>query len=135
MTDARAAFTERRYVVPLVLVTSLFLLWALGVNLNFAPVLDLRPRTKLTRFDFHTLIGRRAISGDPAKVASFGLRAVPPGTKAANLSFKIDAASYPNWGGGAVQTRRYELKGDELSYRVSPRPNGEVPISIWRRIN
>ena len=29
-----APFTERRYLLPLVLVTSLFLLWALGVNLN-----------------------------------------------------------------------------------------------------
>ena len=45
----------------------------LGVNLNFAPVLDLRPQTRLTRFDFHTLIGRRAISGDPAKVADVAL--------------------------------------------------------------
>src|SRR5881275_84626 len=26
--------TERRYVAPLILVTSLFFLWALGVNLN-----------------------------------------------------------------------------------------------------
>jgi MFS transporter, FHS family, L-fucose permease len=34
MADTRAPFTERRYVLPLVLVTSLFLLWALGVNLN-----------------------------------------------------------------------------------------------------
>ena len=32
--DARAPFTERRFVFPLVLVTSLFFLWALGVNLN-----------------------------------------------------------------------------------------------------
>lgn len=45
----------------------------LGVNLNFAPVLDLRPRTRLTQFDFHTLIDRRAISGDPAKVADVAL--------------------------------------------------------------
>src|SRR3954469_3409364 len=45
----------------------------LGVNLNFAPVLDLRPQTRLTRFDFHTLSGRRAISGDPAKVADVAL--------------------------------------------------------------
>jgi beta-N-acetylhexosaminidase len=45
----------------------------LGVNLNFAPVLDLRPETKLTRFDFNTLIGRRAISSDPAKVADVAL--------------------------------------------------------------
>lgn len=46
---------------------------ALGVNVNFAPVLDLRPQTKITRFDFNTLIGRRAISGDPAKVADVAL--------------------------------------------------------------
>lgn len=45
----------------------------LGVNLNFAPVLDLRPEGKITRFDFNTLIGRRAISGDPAKVAEVAL--------------------------------------------------------------
>lgn len=42
---------------------------ALGVNLNLAPVLDLRPPVKRTRFDFNTLIGQRAISGDPAVVA------------------------------------------------------------------
>jgi beta-N-acetylhexosaminidase len=46
---------------------------AIGVNLNFAPVLDLRPQKKLTRFDFNTLIGRRAISEDPAKVAEIAL--------------------------------------------------------------
>ena len=45
----------------------------LGVNLNFAPVLDLRPPTRLTRFDFNTLIGYRAISGDPAKVTDVAL--------------------------------------------------------------
>ena len=45
----------------------------LGVNTNFAPVLDLRPEKKITRLDFHTLIGRRAISGDPGKVADVAL--------------------------------------------------------------
>lgn len=49
------------------------------------------------------------------------------------LTFKIEAASFPNWE-GAAQTRRYELTGDELSYRVPPRPNGDTPISIWRRL-
>lgn len=34
LRSARSPFTERRYVLPLVLVTSLFFLWALGVNLN-----------------------------------------------------------------------------------------------------
>lgn len=32
--DTHASFSERRFVLPLVLVTSLFFLWALGVNLN-----------------------------------------------------------------------------------------------------
>ena len=53
---------------------------------------------------------------------------------AGTLTFKIDAASYPNWEGAGLQTRRYELKDEVLSYRVPPRPNGDVPISIWRRI-
>jgi len=34
MTKKSAALTERRYVLPLILITSLFFLWALGVNLN-----------------------------------------------------------------------------------------------------
>ncbi len=34
MTKPSAPITERRYIVPLILVTSLFFLWALGVNLN-----------------------------------------------------------------------------------------------------
>jgi beta-N-acetylhexosaminidase len=42
---------------------------ALGVNLNLAPVLDLRPEPKRNRLDFNTLIGRRAISADPPLVA------------------------------------------------------------------
>lgn len=42
---------------------------ALGVNLNLAPVLDLRPEAGRNRFDFNTLIGYRAISSDPAIVA------------------------------------------------------------------
>src|SRR2546421_1132803 len=39
-------------------------------------------------------IGKMEVKpGEPARVASFGLRAVPPGTKAADLSFKIDVAT------------------------------------------
>ena len=40
--------------------------------------------------------------GEPAKVASFALRAVPQGTKAADLSFKIDAATRTKVIDGAV---------------------------------
>jgi beta-N-acetylhexosaminidase len=46
---------------------------ALGVNQDFAPVLDLRPEEGHNRFDFNTLISQRAISGDPAAVTDIGL--------------------------------------------------------------
>lgn len=49
------------------------------------------------------------------------------------LVFHIIGASFPNWE-GQEQRRQYELKGDVLSYRVTARPNGDVPISIWRRV-
>ena len=49
------------------------------------------------------------------------------------LTYHIEASSFPNWE-GTQQVREYELKGDELSYRVPPRPNGDVPISVWRRL-
>ncbi|SDI55360.1 beta-N-acetylhexosaminidase [Bradyrhizobium sp. Rc2d] len=42
----------------------------LGVNLNLAPVLDLKPPTRRNRLDFHTLIGQRAIATDPAVVST-----------------------------------------------------------------
>lgn len=42
---------------------------SLGIDLNLAPVLDLRPERK-HRFDFNTLIGQRAISDDPDVVAA-----------------------------------------------------------------
>ena len=45
----------------------------LGVNQDFAPVLDLRPEAGRNRFDFNTLINQRAISGDPATVADIAL--------------------------------------------------------------
>jgi hypothetical protein len=49
------------------------------------------------------------------------------------LTFQIERASYPNWD-GLAQNRQYELKGDVLSYRVPARPNGDVPVSVWRRV-
>jgi hypothetical protein len=62
----------------------------------------------------------------------FGSLTVDPAN--GTLTFKIDAASFPNWEGEA-QTRHYELNGDELSYGVAARPNGDKPISVWRRLN
>lgn len=48
------------------------------------------------------------------------------------LVFHIVGASFPNWE-GQQQRRSFELEGDVLSYRVPPRPDGNVPISVWRR--
>lgn len=42
----------------------------LGVNLNLAPVLDLKPPLRRNRLDFHTLIGQRAIAADPVVVST-----------------------------------------------------------------
>jgi hypothetical protein len=61
----------------------------------------------------------------------FGALAVD--AAAHTLTFRVDAASFPNQD-GSVQTRAYELVGDQLSYRVAARPNGDVPISVWRRV-
>jgi hypothetical protein len=61
----------------------------------------------------------------------YGTLAVEAGKH--QLVFHIEAASFPNWE-GQVQTRTFELHGDTLSYRVPPRPNGDVPISVWRRV-
>jgi hypothetical protein len=59
----------------------------------------------------------------------FGSISVDGGT----LTFRIEGASFPDWE-GTTQSRRYELKGDELSYRVPPRLNGDTPLTVWRRL-
>lgn len=61
----------------------------------------------------------------------FGTIAVEPGRH--QLVFHIEGASFPNWE-GQQQSRAFELRGDTLSYRVPPRPDGNVPVSVWRRI-
>jgi len=71
VTDTRAPFTERRYVVPLVLVTSLFLLWALGVNLNDILIPHLKKLFGLT--DFQSALIQTAFFG------GYFLAALPAG--------------------------------------------------------
>lgn len=61
----------------------------------------------------------------------FGTISVEPA--AGTLTFKIENASFPNWE-GTEQKRTFELNGDELSYRVPARPDGSIPISVWRRL-
>lgn len=44
----------------------------LGVNMNLAPVVDLRPSRKPDRFDLYSRIDRRAVSADPQVVSLVG---------------------------------------------------------------
>lgn len=48
------------------------------------------------------------------------------------LTFTIESAFFPNWE-GAVQKRKYILKNGILSYQVPPRPDGGIPVSVWRK--
>ena len=86
----------------------------------------------------------RFASGDKAKGTPEECSAAAKGTSthfgtvsvdpvAHVLTLRIEAASFPNED-GTVQKRTYELTGDVLSYKGAPRPNGDVPVSTWRRV-
>ena len=47
-STASAPLTERRFALPFVLITSLFFLWALGVNLNDILIPHLKKAFHLT---------------------------------------------------------------------------------------
>jgi hypothetical protein len=49
------------------------------------------------------------------------------------MTVRLQGSSYPNQE-GTEQKREFTLAGDELSYRVPARPDGGVPISVWRRL-
>jgi len=48
------------------------------------------------------------------------------------ITFQVDRSVFPNWD-DTTQVRPYEIKGDELSWKVAPRPDGTVPITILQR--
>jgi hypothetical protein len=50
------------------------------------------------------------------------------------ITFKIDRSSVPNLD-DTTAVRPYELKGDELSWRVAARQDGSVPTTTLRRAN
>ena len=79
----------------------------LGVNQDFAPVLDLRPEASRYRFDFNTLINQRAISGDPATVADIALAYVR-GLEAFNVGATVK--HFP--GLGRVRTDTHHFGAD-----------------------
>src|SRR6266849_9208213 len=72
--------TEPRYVVPLVLVTSLFFLWAIGVNLNDILIPHLKAAFGLT--DFRSSLIQTAFFG------GYFLAALPAGWIMEKLGYK-----------------------------------------------
>jgi beta-N-acetylhexosaminidase len=94
---------------------------ALGVNLNLAPVLDLRPESKRNRFDFNTLIGYRAISDDPAVVADIA-RSYVHGLEASGVGAAVK--HFPGLGRVRADTHHFSAGLDT--------PLAELEASDWR---
>lgn len=78
--STRAPITERRYILPLALVTSLFFLWAIGVNLNDILIQHLKKAFGLT--DFQSSLIQSAFFG------GYFLAALPAGWLMQRLGYK-----------------------------------------------
>lgn len=61
----------------------------------------------------------------------FGRYTIDPAK--ATITFHIDRSSFPNQDDTA-QVRPFEMTGDELSWKVAPRPDGSIPITVLRRV-
>jgi len=48
------------------------------------------------------------------------------------ISFQIDRASFPNTD-NTTRVIPFQLKGDELSWKLAPRPDGAIPVTVLRR--
>ena len=72
---------------------------------------------------------RSAVMGSSAH---YGAISIDP--SAGLLVFSIEGSSFPNWE-GTTQKREYTLDGTELRYKVPPRADGSVPVSVWRRVD
>ena len=94
---------------------------ALGVTLNFAPVLDLLPESKRNRFDFNTLIGYRAISSDPATVSEIA-RAYIAGLDASGVGATVK--HFPGLGRVRADTHHFNADLDT--------PLEELEGADWR---
>jgi len=80
MESSSAPLTERRYLVPFVLVTSLFFLWALGVNLNDILIPHLKKAFSLT--DFQSSLIQSAFFG------GYFIAALPAGWVMERVGYK-----------------------------------------------
>src|SRR3979411_2934089 len=80
MTKSSASLTERRYIAAFVLVTSLFFLWALGVNLNDILIPHLKKAFRLT--DLQSSLIQSAFFG------GYFLAALPAGWLMERIGYK-----------------------------------------------
>ncbi len=80
MTKPSIPLTERRYVLPFILVTSLFFLWALGVNLNDILIPHLKKGFHLS--DFRSSLIQTAFFG------GYFLAALPAGWLMEKIGYK-----------------------------------------------
>jgi beta-N-acetylhexosaminidase len=94
---------------------------ALGVTQNFAPVLDLRPEFRRNPFDFHTLIGERAIASDPAVVSNIAL-AYASGLEASGITATVK--HFPGLGRLRTDTHHFTASLDT--------PREVLEASDWR---
>src|SRR5215469_7368877 len=79
-THLSVPLTERRYRLPLVLITSLFFLWALGVNLNDILIPHLKKAFRLT--DLQSSLIQTAFFG------GYFLAALPAGWLMGRIGYK-----------------------------------------------
>src|ERR1700752_185338 len=80
MSHSPVPLTERRYAIPFALVTSLFFLWAFGVNLNDILIPHLKKAFHLT--DFHSSLIQAAFFG------GYFLAALPAGWLMEKIGYK-----------------------------------------------
>src|ERR1700719_2032097 len=80
MGNPSTPITERRYLVPFILVTSLFFLWALGVNLNDILIPHLKKTFNLT--DFQSSLIQSAFFG------GYFLAALPAGWLMGRIGYR-----------------------------------------------
>lgn len=93
---------------------------SLGVNLNLAPVLDLKPLARRNRLDFHTLIGQRAIATDPVVVSTIATAYVS-GLEASGVGATLK--HFP--GIGRVRTDTHHFSANLNT------PVGELEATDW----
>jgi len=60
----------------------------------------------------------------------FGRYTIDPAKS--TITFRVDRSSFPNQD-NTTAVRAFVVKGDELSWKVSARPDGSVPVTVLRR--